>query len=803
MADLTKAEIAAKIVAYILDNTLRRITPAQMREILGDLNDSTFNDANEIIHNELSGLNDDDYKHLTGIQLEQLATIIGLMSGVSSNVQNQINSKVNSNSPNATPGTYTKATFDAKGLFLNGTDATISDIVDLQEALDSKINLVNLRTDFLNTTNPNYFANIPAVVSYVATQIANLVNSAPTTLDTLNEIATALGNDPNFATTITTLLAGKQPILVSGTNIKTVGGVNILGSGDIPITLATTNGNVLYVSTTGSDADTTRAGHIGNMIKPFLTIEKARDAALSGDLIYVFSGNYTITTTATNGILKDGVSYYLEKGCVLNKATTGILLNGAGFTLPIYVLGYGKFYGTTSCGYTLANTTDDSVIKGLVCHSTSSGAIYNIGSRNTIKFQTVFSSNTRAVTYLGAYSTLTTELIQSTADIAIYRSSSYSKVIANEITTTGTLSIQNDSGYYLSVDCNIVSGEVQAGQDGLYNIKTCSTLTVNVGAGRVVFNGYASNIVNGGQLNGIYYTNNYNSNSNYSNGCPIMQGNNALITSSGGYTKAKIDVEAIVNVSPRMTITGGVVVLEGNWNDTNVNYNSTISGGKLLLSQNMIIELSARKDFISMSGGIVDLSNARINLKSSVDSLVQQYGINTAIRWTGGTLISNGATITTASSENPPILAEASGMNFKVLSGGFNTNYVNGSFTTLSAKKKKYKITITNTANTTIALNDLSGGDESFSALVASYPTKALLAQQLVTLINASGTLDITASQDTPGTDNYLYVESDVAGVNININNGALVNCSWIIIRGNSFAISNTTGGSIIENSNV
>lgn len=39
-----------------------------------------------------------------------------------------------------------------------------------------------------------------------------LVASAPGTLDTLNELATALGNDPNFATTIATSLAGKQPI---------------------------------------------------------------------------------------------------------------------------------------------------------------------------------------------------------------------------------------------------------------------------------------------------------------------------------------------------------------------------------------------------------------------------------------------------------------------------------------------------------------------------------------------------------------------------------------------------------------
>jgi hypothetical protein len=39
--------------------------------------------------------------------------------------------------------------------------------------------------------------------------IANLISSAPTTLDTLNELAAALGDDPNFATTIATAIAAK------------------------------------------------------------------------------------------------------------------------------------------------------------------------------------------------------------------------------------------------------------------------------------------------------------------------------------------------------------------------------------------------------------------------------------------------------------------------------------------------------------------------------------------------------------------------------------------------------------------
>lgn len=45
--------------------------------------------------------------------------------------------------------------------------------------------------------------------TYVDEKIAALVNGSPETLDTLNELAAALGSDPNFATTIATQMGNK------------------------------------------------------------------------------------------------------------------------------------------------------------------------------------------------------------------------------------------------------------------------------------------------------------------------------------------------------------------------------------------------------------------------------------------------------------------------------------------------------------------------------------------------------------------------------------------------------------------
>lgn len=74
-----------------------------------------------------------------------------------------------------------------------------------------------------------------ATTEFVKSAIAALVASSPAALDTLNELAAALGNDPNFATTVTNALAGKQPLDSTLTDLsgKTVNGIlQYLGLGE-------------------------------------------------------------------------------------------------------------------------------------------------------------------------------------------------------------------------------------------------------------------------------------------------------------------------------------------------------------------------------------------------------------------------------------------------------------------------------------------------------------------------------------------------------------------------------------------
>jgi len=84
---------------------------------------------------------------------------------------------------------------------------------DAQNAADTATNAAGLAEGHAETAAE---AALEAT-NAVADAIEDLVGGAPNTLDTLQELANALGNDPNFATTITNLIANKQAKFMTGT----------------------------------------------------------------------------------------------------------------------------------------------------------------------------------------------------------------------------------------------------------------------------------------------------------------------------------------------------------------------------------------------------------------------------------------------------------------------------------------------------------------------------------------------------------------------------------------------------------
>lgn len=98
-----------------------------------------------------------------------------------------------------------------------------------------------------------------ATTAFVRTEVAGIVDSAPSTLDTLNELAAALGDDPNFATTVTNSIAEK--VSKNGGDTITVS----TGS-TVPLTIQNNgSGNSFVVNDEASDATAFVIGASGNV----------------------------------------------------------------------------------------------------------------------------------------------------------------------------------------------------------------------------------------------------------------------------------------------------------------------------------------------------------------------------------------------------------------------------------------------------------------------------------------------------------------------------------------------------------
>jgi len=74
----------------------------------------------------------------------------------------------------------------------------------------STFNIDTMLNDNWDKIDAGVLAKLLEAKGYTDTKIATLVNSSPATLDTLNELAAALGNDPNYATTMANLIGTKE-----------------------------------------------------------------------------------------------------------------------------------------------------------------------------------------------------------------------------------------------------------------------------------------------------------------------------------------------------------------------------------------------------------------------------------------------------------------------------------------------------------------------------------------------------------------------------------------------------------------
>jgi len=268
----------------------------------------------------------------TGIyQLEETDPVQGGPNGIDNQQGKQLANRT----------TYLKEQVESLGTGKQPLDATLSAIAALVGIADRIIYFngpdtvaMTPLTAFIRTLLDDADASTARATLGAISQaqldaaIAALVNSSPATLDTLKELATALGNDANFATTMTNALALKasiQSIQKSESIVSAAGGTAdaITGSYTPGIT-ALTNGMTLYVRAASANATTTPTFTPNSGSIAAKTIVKGNGQALvAGDvaggghwieLQYDLTLDKWVLLNPSSGITTKGVERFTSNG---------------------------------------------------------------------------------------------------------------------------------------------------------------------------------------------------------------------------------------------------------------------------------------------------------------------------------------------------------------------------------------------------------------------------------------------------------------------------------------------------------
>ena len=285
-----------------------------------------------------------------------------------------------------------------------------------------------------------------ATTAYVTTAVSNLVDSAPGALNTLNELAAALGDDANFSTTVTNSIATKLP-LAGGTL-----------TGNVIF-----NDNVKALFGTGSDLE-----------------------------IYHDGSNSYLVDAGTGGILYRGGTQTFQNAA---GSKTMAVLNGA-TSVDLYYDNSKKFE-TTSGGIAVTGTATATTFSATTLTGTlSTAAQTNITSVGTLSSLTVSGAlnatlATAAQTNITSVGTLTSLNVNGTATATAFSGPLTGNVTGNvsgsaatvtgaaqtAITSVGTLSALTVSGD-VTVDTNTLKVDSSNNRVGILNASPDVTLDI-------------------------------------------------------------------------------------------------------------------------------------------------------------------------------------------------------------------------------------------------------------------------------------------------------------------------------------
>ena len=251
-----------------------------------------------------------------------------------------------------TAGSYGSAslvpviTVDAKGRITSASTTSVAGVSSFSYNSTSEVLTIN------TADGGSFTADISGLASesYVSTALANLVDSAPGTLDTLNELAAALGDDPNFATTIATAINSKldsadltkaniDALGINATTLDSLDSTQFLRSD----TNDTMSGNLNVTGTVTTSE--VFLGSFGDIWPNEFGTLNIQNTYSGGGVTYLSSDQIVLVDQDYNNILYgetgSGVQIYYNGSKKLETINTGIAVTGSvgiGTTSPDYLL---------------------------------------------------------------------------------------------------------------------------------------------------------------------------------------------------------------------------------------------------------------------------------------------------------------------------------------------------------------------------------------------------------------------------------------------------------------------------------
>ncbi|EPT1491671.1 gp53-like domain-containing protein [Escherichia coli] len=230
-SDISAARIIALVDEGIASNQIelcRVIVPDNAQAVTADMISTKYR-ANRAVGVEFSSAldSDEEYKAATPLAI---STLNKLKAPVDSpefiGIPTSPTPEQGTNSTQIANAAFVQAAITA---LIDGSPSALDTLKKIADAINNDPQFSQTINDALALKAPLLspaFTGVPtaptasqgtnntqiATTAYVRAAISALVGSSPEALDTLNELAAALGNDPNFATTMTNALAGKQPL---------------------------------------------------------------------------------------------------------------------------------------------------------------------------------------------------------------------------------------------------------------------------------------------------------------------------------------------------------------------------------------------------------------------------------------------------------------------------------------------------------------------------------------------------------------------------------------------------------------